>query len=132
MDFTDNGAEQTLQWVLGQAAPTPPASLFIKLHIGDPGADGTGNPAANTERQQVTFATITSPGSSVEGSAQALTDAVVEWLNLPATETYSHISFWDDVTAGASWYKSELPTATPVLIGGSFKFDAAAGFVEHL
>ncbi len=118
--------------MLGQSTPAPPGTLFIKLHIGDPGADGTGNPASNTERQSVAFGVITSPGSSAGGSAEAVTNADVEWLNVPTTEVYSHISFWDDLTVGASWYKSELPTPVQVISGGTFRFVTAGGLLEHL
>ncbi len=102
------------------------------MHADDPGATGIANPAANTERQLVTFDPITSPGGSADGSAEAVTDADVEWTNVPATEVYSHISLWDDLTAGASWYKSELPTPVQVIAGGTFRFLAGNGLLEHL
>lgn len=133
MDFTDHGAEQALQWVLGQGTPAPPAALWIKLHIGDPGATGVDNPAANTERQQVTFDTIVSPATSgsANGDADALTDATVEWESLAATETYSHISLWDDGSAGNSWYKGELVAPVGVIAGGIFQFLAQNGLIRH-
>jgi len=133
VDFTDHGAEQALQWVLGQGTPTPPAVLWIKLHIGDPGADGAGNPAANTERQIVTFLTIVSPAisGSASGDADALTDVNIEWDALPATETYSHISVWDDATAGNSWYKGAMVAPVGVLAGGIFQFLAQNGLIRH-
>ena len=131
MDFTDNGAEQTLQWVLGQGAPTPPATLFIKLHIGDPGPTGVDNPAINTERQPVTFDTISSPGTPVDGSADSLTLGTVTWSALPAAEEYSHISLWDDLTAGAAWYKGAMVAPVTVLAGGTFEFQTQNGLLGH-
>lgn len=133
MDLTDHGAEQTLQWALGQGTPAPPAGLFIKLHIGDPGADGTANPAANTERKAVTFLAIASPAFSgtASGDADALTAANVEWDALPATETYSHISVWDDATLGNSWYKGAMVAPVGVLAGGIFQFLAQNGLIRH-
>lgn len=131
MDFTDNGAEQTLQWVLGQGTPAPPAGLWIALHLGDPGADGTGNPAINTERQPATWQAITSPGIPPDGSADALTTGTITWLALPATEQYSHISLWDAVTGGNAWYKGALIAPVTVLAGGSFEFQNNNGLLRH-
>lgn len=65
---------------------------FIKLHVGDPGAAGTANPAANTTRKSVTWASA-SGGSKASG-------ADLLWSSVPNTETYTHWSAWDDVTAG--------------------------------
>ncbi len=131
MDFTDHGAEQTLQVVLGQGAPTFPVTLYLKLHIGDPGADGNSNPAVNTERKVVTFDAIVSPGTPTDGSAVADTAATVTWNDLPATESYSHISLWDAATGGNSWYKTALLEPVAVLQGGFFEIQGGNGFVQH-
>jgi len=134
VDFTDHGAEQTLQWALGQGTPAPPATLWIQLHIGDPGPTGVDNPAGNTERQQATFGAITSPGATAStggGDAEALTDADIVWEGLAATETYSHISLWDDQAAGNSWYKGDLVAPVAVVAGGIFQFLAQNGLAQH-
>ena len=131
MDFTDHGAEQTLQWVLGQAAPVPPTTLYLKLHIGDPGASGNDNPAVNTERLVVTFDPTVSPGVPTDGSAVADTAATVTWNDLPATEAYSHISLHDAATGGNAWYKTALLEPVAVLQGGFFEIQAGNGFVQH-
>ena len=45
--------------------------LWVQLHIGDPGAAGTANPAANTQRQRPVWLAaaggVTSNSSSVTG-----------------------------------------------------------------
>lgn len=69
------------------------ASVFAKLHLGDPGAAGTTNPAVETTRQQVTF------GSAASTGAIANTVAV-EWTSVSTTETYTHYSLWTASTGG--------------------------------
>ena len=133
MDFTDYGAEQTLQWVLEQGAPVPPAALFIKLHISDPGPTGNANPAVNTERQPVDFDTIVSPGIPTDGSADADTLGTSTWIQIPESETYSHLSLWDDEVEGQgnAWYKMALLDPVDVLEGGSFEFQTGNGLLRH-
>ena len=131
MDFTDYGAEQTLRWVMGQAAQTPPAQLFVKLHIGDPGADAVDNPAAETTRQEWVADTINAPGGGTGGNADVLNTGDINWELIAATETYSHISLWDNVSAGNAWYKGPLIAPVPVVAGGNFQFLDQNGLVRH-
>ena len=67
MDFTNYGAEQTLRWGLGQTAQAPPTQLFLALHIGDPGADGTANPAGEWLRGGVGLGHIGGHGGGPGG-----------------------------------------------------------------
>jgi hypothetical protein len=119
-DFSDHGALQSLQWILAQGTPVAPTELWVQLHVGDPGADGSANPAANTTRVQITFGTAANTGT--DGRAQAASDANVAWASVPADETYSHISIWDDETAGNCWYKDAMLAPVPVTTGGAFVF----------
>lgn len=74
------------------SAPTQPAAVWAKLHLGDPGAAGTANPAANTQRQQITF------GAASGGIA--LNSGTVTWPTVSTTENITHVSFWTASTAG--------------------------------
>lgn len=70
------------------------AGLFVKLHVGDPGAAGAGNAAAgSTTRVVVTLA-------APSGNAVALTGTQPVWTNGGTSETLTHISVWDAITAG--------------------------------
>ena len=119
-DFTDHGALETIRWVLAQTPGTPPTDLFIQLHIGDPGPDGLGNPAANTERMLISMGLAVNTG--VDGRAQAVSDDNVAWPSVPATETYSHVSIWDALTAGNAWYYDAMLAPVEVTAGGAFVF----------
>lgn len=88
-------------------------TVYLKLHTGDPGEDGTANAAANTTRQTVSFSAAS--GGSMASSAN------VTWTNVPNTETYSHWSAWDASTAGNCLWKGALSTSAAVAAGDTFQ-----------
>lgn len=90
---------------------------FIQLHVGDPGVDGTANPAQETTRQAASFAAPA--GGSVAN------DAVVEWLNVAATENYTHFTDWSAATAG-TFQGSGTITDGNVTAGTDFSADVGA------
>mgnify|MGYP001570324866 FL=1 len=78
---------------LGNAANyTADASVFAKLHIGDPGAAGTTSPATETTRKAISFA------AAAAGSMAS--DAAITWTNIAGSEDATHFSVWTDVAAG--------------------------------
>jgi hypothetical protein len=95
-----------------------PVGFFIKLHIGDPGAAGTSNAAGNTTRKAVTF--------SASSGGVCTTSALIQWLAVSTTETYTHCSFWDTVgPAGGNFLGSDsLNTPRSVVSGGDFEIAA--------
>lgn len=90
------------------------AAVWVKLHIGDPGAAGTSNAAAETTRKQVTF------GSAAATGAISNT-AAVEWTNVSTTETYSHISLWTASSAGTFLGSDDLSSTAAVTAGDTFR-----------
>lgn len=77
---------------VGNASSYSAANTYVKLHIGDPGSAGTGNPATETTRKIASF------GAS---SAGALTsDADVTWTNISGSEDATHFTAWDSLTTG--------------------------------
>lgn len=91
---------------------TAPTVFYVKLHIGDPGAAGASNAAANTTRQQASF-------SAASGGA-ITTDAALTWTSVSNSETYSHVSFWDNSTAGNFLGSDALDTSRAVTAGDTF------------
>lgn len=88
------------------------AAVWVKLHVGDPGAAGTTNPAGHTTRIQGTF------GTAASGGAISNTAALV-WTGVTANEDFTHFSAWTASTAGTFEF-SGLVTANAVLIGDTF------------
>lgn len=91
---------------------TAPTAFWVKLHLGDPGAAGAGNPAANTTRQQAAFA-------AASGGSGA-TNAALTWTSVPNAETYTHVSFWTASSAGTFLGSDDLATPRTVAIGDNF------------
>ncbi len=104
-------ANSMLNAAFRATAYTGPATIFVKLHLGDPGAAGTANPAANTTRQAVTFAAA-SAGSVVS-------NADVTWLSVPNTETYTHFSLWT-ASSGGTFVGSGTVASGGVTVGQDF------------
>jgi len=91
------------------------ATVYIKLHISDPGEDGTavGSAAANTSRQLATF-------SAASGGSMA-TSATITWTTVSTTEVYSHWSAWDASTAGNCLWTGALSSSASVTAGDTFQ-----------
>lgn len=90
------------------------AAVWVKLHIGDPGAAGTGNPAAETTRKQATFGTAASGGVISNTAA-------IEWMAYPSAETLSHISLWTASTAGTFLGNDALSATAVMAINDTFR-----------
>ena len=107
---------ELLDHVFAPAAYTAPTNIYCKLHTGDPGEDCTGNAATETTRIEDTFGTAS--------SGAIVTDADALWLAVAGAETYSHVSLWDDETAGNPLAYGALVTPRAVLAGDDFTIDA--------
>lgn len=103
-----NVSHPTLNWLRG-VQPPPVPGLYVKLHTGDPLANGTASPSAVTARVQATMA-------AASGGQIALASVSGPWT-MAATETISHISVWDDPTAGNFLFSGVLTTPRPVANG---------------
>ncbi|MGB3443904.1 MAG: hypothetical protein WBA97_34635 [Actinophytocola sp.] len=84
---------------------------WIKLHVGDPGAAGTANPATETDRVQATF-------GSASGGVIA-TNTETRWNGVAGSEDYTHWSGWTASTAGACGWSGTV-TADAVTTGNNF------------
>jgi hypothetical protein len=104
---------ELLDHVFGVGSYTAPAGVYVKLHLGDPGETGTGNPAAETDRVQATFGTPAASGSISNTVA-------IQWTGLAATETLTHLSLWDASTAGNCLWTGALTGSVNVSSGGTF------------
>lgn len=91
---------------------TAPANVYAKLHTDDPGEDGTSNAAGETTRQAVEF-------GAASGGAIALSNTPT-WTNVSTSETYSHVSLWDNSTAGNCLGSGALSSPKTVTAGDSF------------
>lgn len=110
--FGTAGANAALD-ALVQAYP------WVKLHLGDPGAAGTANPATETTRKQATF-------SAASGGAVTNSGAIA-WPSYPATEDPTHFTLWS-ASSGGTFGASGTITAAGVTSGQTY--ECAAGDLD--
>jgi GTPase involved in cell partitioning and DNA repair len=107
--------ETTLLKALRNESPAV-AAVYVKLHKGDPGEAGTSNAATETTRKQVTFA---APSGGVIKNSNA-----PEWTNVSTTETISHVSLWDNSTAGNCLWSGALTAPRSLTAGDNLLIKA--------
>lgn len=92
------------------------AQVYVKLHVGDPGADGTANAATETTRKAVSFAAAP---VAVAGVVTMASDASISWTNIAGSQDATHASFWDDIAAG-NYLGSGTITANAYTAGDTY------------
>lgn len=93
---------------LGNATAFSVADVYIKLHVGDPGANGTSNAATETTRKVVTFA------AASNGSIAS--DSAATWINIAGSQDATHFTAWDNLTAGNFLFSGTI-TSNPYTAG---------------
>ncbi len=86
--------------------------IWVKRHLGDPGAAGTTNPAADTTRVQALFASGAAAGAISNTTA-------VEFTAVTTTETYTHVSLWSASSGGTFLGSDDLSSSAPGTRSGS-------------
>jgi hypothetical protein len=102
---------------LGNATAFSVATPYVKLHIGDPGANGTGNPATETTRKAVSF------GASAAGALAS--DADVTWTNIAGSQDATHFTAWDNLSAGNFLFSGTI-TGNAYTAGDTYTISSAA------
>lgn len=113
MSISNYAELKILDHTTGRAAWTAPSGVYLKLHTGDAGEDGTANAATETTRKVVTF--------SAAASGSIASSATVSWTSVSTTETYSHWSLWDASTAGNCLWTGALSSSASVTAGDTFQ-----------
>lgn len=115
-DYLENAIGNALRGGGNGTSFTAPAAVYAKLHTGDPGEAGTSNAAAETTRKAVEFGAASSGVISLSNSPS--------WTNVSTTETYSHISLWDNLSAGNCLGSGALTSSVSVTAGDTFNLTA--------
>lgn len=92
MPFSTYMANAINDSIFNAAAFPSIATVYMKLHLGDPGAAGTANASVETTRK------ATSWGASSSGVVT--NDADITWTSVAASEDHTHFSLWDASTGG--------------------------------
>jgi hypothetical protein len=77
---------------LGNNTSFAVSTVYVKLHVGDPGVNGTSNAATETTRKSVSFSAAT--------SGSLASDADITWTNIAGSQDATFFSAWDNASAG--------------------------------
>ena len=113
MSISNYAELKILEHTTGKTAWTIPTNVYVKLHTADAGEAGTTAAATETTRKVAAWATA--------ASGSIATSATLEWTNVAATETYTHWSLWDDVSAGNALWTGALSSSAAVTAGDTFQ-----------
>lgn len=98
--------------VFGGVPFVAPTTYHVQMHVGDPGEDALSNVAAESTRQTITF------GTEAGGAISTDVSPAATWTNVPATETWTHVSLWDSLVGGNPLAKGPLVASIPVVATG--------------
>jgi hypothetical protein len=87
------------------------SEVWIKLHVGDPGAAGTSNAATETTRKQASF--------SAAASGAITSDGALTWTSVAGSEDFTHYTAWTASTNGTFLFSGTV-TASAVTAGDTF------------
>jgi hypothetical protein len=96
---------------LGNATAYSVTTPYIKLHVGDPGVNGTTSPAVETTRKSVSFA------AAANGAIAS--DADITWTNIAGSEDATHFTAWDNLSAGNFLFSGTI-TGNPYTAGDTY------------
>ena len=97
---------------LGNNTSFAVTEVYVKLHVGVPGALGTANPATETTRKAASF--------GVAASGVLTTNDALTWTNIAGSQDANHFTCWDDITAGNFLFSGNL-TSNPYDAGDTFE-----------
>lgn len=87
------------------------SAVYVQLHVGAPGANGTSNTATETARKACSFAAAT--------AGAIASDADVTWTNITGSQTATYFTAWDASTAGNFLFSGSI-TGNPYTAGDTY------------
>ena len=107
------------QWLdaLGNNDTFAVAAVYVKLHVGDPGANGTANAATETTRKEASF--------SAASSGALASDSALTWTNIAGSQDATHFTAWDNVSAGIFLFSGTI-TANAYTAGDTFTISSGS------
>jgi len=95
--------------LFGTASQTGWSTVYVKLHTGIPGADGTNGASSETTRKAVTF----DPASTSNGTKVA-SGTLPSWTSWgQGTETIQYLSMWTSVGPTGGTFLGSLELSSP-------------------
>jgi len=101
---------------LGNATAFSVTTPYVKLHVADPGANGTSNAATETTRKAVSF--------SAASAGALASDADVTWTNIAGSQDATHFTAWDNLSAGNFLFSGTI-TGNAYTAGDTYTISSA-------
>ena len=101
----------------GNATAFSVANVYVQLHVGDPGAAGTANPATETTRQSASFAAAS--------AGTLTTDAALNWVNIAGSQDATFFTAWDASTAGNFLFSGTI-SGNPYTAGDTYTIESGS------
>lgn len=102
---------------LGNNTAYAVTSVYVQLHVGDPGTAGTANAATETTRKAVSFA-----GAS---AGSIVSDADVTWTNISGSQDATFFTAWDGLTGGSFLFSGTI-TGNPYTAGDTYTISSGS------
>jgi len=96
---------------VGNATAFSVSTAYVKLHVADPGANGTANPATETTRKSVSF--------SAASVGLLTSDAAITWTNIAGSQDATYFTAWDSLTTGNFLFSGTI-TGNPYTAGDTY------------
>ena len=100
------------------ATRTVVAGTFVQLHTADPGSAGTTAVSVGDATRK------TVAQSAASGGSMAISGTSGPWTNGGTSETITHISVWDAVSAGTFLYSATLTASQAWVSGNTFTLNS--------
>lgn len=134
MPFSQYLADDILDWFKGGAFYSPPSNVFISVHTGDPGINGTSNDVTSTvrgtaNRVQIATSAFSAIGNASGGGREITNLNVVQITSNAAnvtTVTLTHFGVWDAITGGNFLVSGTLTASVGIQQGDTVQFNQNA------
>lgn len=135
MAFSEYLANSTLNWLRNNAFPTELSNVYISIHTGSPGVNGSANDVtssiASGGRAALAGANLSAPTTASGGFQISNTAAVTITSSAtnaptPAGVTLTHFGIWDSQTGGNFLGFGVLSQPVKIFTGDTVQFAIGA------
>lgn len=114
MAFSTYLAGKVIDHLLRNQAYTPPTTVYVSLHTGDPGSNGASEATGGSYARQAVTLDAASSKASQNGGA-------VSFTGMPAA-TITHVGLWDAASSGNFLMGGSLSASKTTNSGDTFQF----------
>lgn len=140
MAFSQYLADKILNWIQGTQFPAELSNVYISIHTGVPGENGTQNDVTasitNANRAAVSAANLSAPTGAVGGGRQVSNANAVTITNsalnaaAPTGVTLTHFGIWDSAAGGNFLGYGVLSAPVTIFTGDTVQFAVNALVVK--